>query len=60
MYLNLVLLKACNISSGHICYAILDSLLFFHLFRLHWHSQVHCDLCFIVRGPAAAADAKSR
>ena len=59
MYLNLVLLKACNISPGHIYYAILDSLLFFHLFQLHWHSQVNCDLCFIVRGPAAAA-AKSR
>lgn len=51
MYLNLVLLESCNISPGNIYHAILCSLLFFHLFQLHWHWQVHCDLCFIVWGP---------
>lgn len=51
MYLNLVLLESCNISSGNIYYASLYSLLFVHLFQVHWHWQVHCDLCFIVRGP---------
>lgn len=50
-YLNLVLLESCNISSGNIYYASLYSLLFVHLFQVHWHCYVHCDLCFIVRGP---------